>query len=163
MATCSAETVLSDAATSGFTKLAERNKLDVVLQLLCDISAGGGSGGSSDFLVAVSDEYVALTAGANKLRFRMPYAMELTEVRAHCNTAPTGGPIEVDINAGGVSILSQIISIDAGDTTSLDAGTQPAISTSSLTDDQQIAIDVDAVGSTVAGAGLKVVFIGDKA
>jgi hypothetical protein len=33
---------MQDSATSGFTKLAERNKVDVLLQLLCNISDSGG-------------------------------------------------------------------------------------------------------------------------
>jgi len=41
MATCNVETLMQDAATSGFPKLAARNKVDLLLQLLCNKSAGG--------------------------------------------------------------------------------------------------------------------------
>jgi hypothetical protein len=39
MATCNVETLMQDAAASGFSKLAERNKHDVLLQLLCNIAS----------------------------------------------------------------------------------------------------------------------------
>jgi hypothetical protein len=48
---------------------------------------------------AVSDETTALTTGTNKITFRMPYGMNLTEVRASLVTAQTSGTIfTVDIN-----------------------------------------------------------------
>lgn len=112
--------------------------------------------------IAVSDETTALTTGAGKVTFRMPFAMTLQEVRASVTTAPTGAAIEVDINEGGVSILSTPITIDAGEKTSVTAATPAVISDSSLADDAEITIDIDQVGSTIAGAGLKVTLIGYK-
>lgn len=113
--------------------------------------------------VACSDETTALTTGTAKVTFRMPYAMTVTAVRANVNTAPTGANLIVDINEGGVSILSTKLSIDAGEKTSTTAATPAVISDSALADDAEITIDIDQVGSTVAGAGLKVTLIGTKA
>jgi hypothetical protein len=112
--------------------------------------------------IAASDETTAITAGTNKVRFRMPTAMTLTQVRATVNTAPTGSTIIVDINEGDtpVSILSTKISIDVGEFSSVTAAAAPVISDTSLADDALISIDFDQVGSTVAGAGLKVWLIG---
>lgn len=76
--------------------------------------------------------------------------------------APTGANLVVDINEGGVSILSTKLSIDAGEKTSTTAATPAVISDATLADDAEITIDIDQVGSTVAGAGLKVVLIGTK-
>lgn len=113
--------------------------------------------------VAVSDETSNLTTGANKIRFRMPFAMTLTAVRASVSTAPTGANLVVDINVTGVgSILSTPISIDAGETTSTTAATPAVISVPSLADDAEVTVDIDQVGSTAAGAGLKVSLIGYK-
>jgi len=112
------------------------------------------------FIIACSDETTDLTTGAAKATFRMPYAFTLTAVRASVTTAPTGANLEVDINEGGTTILSTVISIDAGDKTSVGATTAAVISDTSLADNAEITIDVDQIGSTVAGAGLKVTLIG---
>ena len=108
------------------------------------------------FVLACSDESTALTTGTNKVRFRMPYAGTLTAVRATVNTAPTGAALVVDINEAGSSVLSTKLSIDASETSSTTAATPAVISDSSLADDAEISIDIDQIGSTVAGAGLKV-------
>lgn len=113
-------------------------------------------------VIACSDEALALTTGTAKVTFRMPYGLNLTEVRASVTTAPTGAVLTVDINEGGVSILSTKLTIDAGEKTSTTAATPAVISDSVLADDAEITIDIDTVGSTVAGAGLKVVLMGTR-
>ena len=67
----------------------------------------------------------------------------------------------IDINEGGVSILSTVISIDASEKTSTTAATAPVISDSALADDAEITIDIDQIGSLTAGKGLKVYLIGN--
>lgn len=114
-------------------------------------------------IIACSDESTAITTGAAKRTFRMPYAFTLTEIpRASVNTAPTGSPIVIDINEAGSSILSTKLSIDASEETSTSAATAAVLSDSSLADDAEITIDFDQVGSTIAGAGVKVVLIGRR-
>lgn len=116
--------------------------------------------------IAVSDETTDLTTGTGKVTFRMPFAMTLFSgsngVRASVGTAPTGAALQVDINEGGVSILSTPITIDAGEKTSTTAATPPVISDTTLADDAEITIDIDQIGSTVPGKGLKVALIGYK-
>jgi len=116
-----------------------------------------------ELTVAVSDETTDLTTGTAKLTFRMPYAITLTEVRANVNTAPTGATIVVDINESGTTVLSTKLSIDASEKTSTTAATAPVISDSALADDAEITIDIDQIGSTIAGKGLKVTLIGTRA
>jgi hypothetical protein len=118
---------------------------------------------TESIIVAASDETTALTTGTAKVTFRMPYAFTLTEVRASVTTAPTDATLNVDINEGGVSILSTVLTIDSGEKTSTTAATPAVISDTALADDAEITIDIDQVGSTVAGAGLKVTLIGTKA
>ena len=114
------------------------------------------------FIVACSDETSDLTTGTNKCRIRMPYAFTLTGVRASVNTAPTGSVLTVDINESGSTILSTKITIDASETTSTTASTAPVISDSSLADDSIIGFDIDTIGSSDSGQGLKVTLIGYK-
>jgi hypothetical protein len=108
------------------------------------------------FVIAASDESTNLTTGTNKVYFRMPYAATLLAVRATVNTAPTGSTLIVDINEAGTSLLSTKLSIDASEKTSTTAATAAVISDSALADDAEMTIDIDQVGSTVAGKGLKV-------
>lgn len=109
---------------------------------------------------AVSDETTALAVGTGKLTYRMPCAFVLTGVRASVTTAPTGSTLIVDINEGGASILSTKLSIDATEKTSVTAAVPAVISDPNLADDAEITIDIDQIGSTIAGAGLKVTLIG---
>jgi hypothetical protein len=144
---------------------------DCTVQNIADLGGGGGAvdsvnGDTGTVIVPVpigiacSDETTALTIGTAKATFRMPFAMTLTAVRANVVTAPTGSVLTVDINESGASILSTKITIDATEKTSTTAATPPVISDTALADDAEMTIDIDTVGSTVAGAGLKVWLIG---
>lgn len=92
----------------------------------------------------------------------MPFAMTVTAVRASVTTAPTGSTLILDINEGGASILGTKLSIDATEKTSTTAASAATITDSSLANASEITIDVDQVGATVAGAGLKVWIIGTR-
>ncbi len=113
--------------------------------------------------IACSDETTAITAGNAKATFRMPFAFTLTAVKASVTAAPTGSTILIDINEGVSSILSTKLMIDASSKTSVGAATPYVISDASLADDAEITIDFDQVGSTIAGAGVKVWLIGTRA
>jgi 3D (Asp-Asp-Asp) domain-containing protein len=112
------------------------------------------------FVIAASDEINDLSTGTNKVYFRMPFAGTLLAVKATVNTAPTDANIEVDINedtgSGPVTLLSTKLSIDASETTSTTAAVPAVISDSVLVDDAEMTIDIDQVGSTIKGKGLKV-------
>lgn len=109
---------------------------------------------------AISDEVTNLTTGTAKLTFRMPFGFVLTGIRASVNTAPVGAAIQVDVNEGGVSIFSTPLTIDDGEKTSVTAATPAVISDATLADDAEITVDIDTVGSTTAGKGLKLVMLG---
>lgn len=124
-------------------------------------SAGSAASANTALIVACSDETSPLTAGTAKSTFRMPYAFNLTGVRASLTTAQASGSIfTVDINQSGTSILSTKITIDNGEKSSATAVVPAVISTAALTDDSEITIDIDQVGSGTA-AGLKVTLIGN--
>lgn len=110
---------------------------------------------------AVGDETTELTVGTAKITFRMPYAMTLTAVRANVKTAPTGSTLIIDINESGTAILSTKLSIDATEKTS-ETATAAVISDSALADDAEITVDIDQVGATFGGAGLKIWLIGTR-
>lgn len=109
---------------------------------------------------ACSDETTAITAGTNKITFRLPTAFTLTGVRASLTTAQASGSIfTVDINLGGVSILSTKLTIDNTEKTSVTATTPAVISNTTMTDDGEITVDVDQIGNGTA-TGLKITLIG---
>ena len=110
--------------------------------------------------IAVSDEVSSLTPGVGKVKFRMPHGLTLTGVKASLNTAQGSGSIfTVDINEGGVSILSTKLTIDNTETTSKTAATPAVISDNQLAEDAEITIAIDQVGNGTA-AGLKVYLLG---
>ncbi len=115
---------------------------------------------AQSLILPLSTEDGDLTTGTAKITFRLPYGFTLTDVRANVKTAPTGSGITVDINEGGSSILSTKLTIDAGEKTSVTAATPVVISDADLADDAEMTLDIDAVGSTIAGKGLKVTLIG---
>jgi len=113
--------------------------------------------------VACSDEMTALTTGAGKAVFRAPFAFTLTDVRASVTTAATGATLlTVDVNETGTSVLSTKLTFDATEKTTTTAATQRVISDTAIADDAEISIDIDAIGNTIAGAGLKVTLIGTR-
>jgi len=114
-------------------------------------------------VVAVSDETTAITTGTAKVMFRMPFAMTLTGVRASVGAAPTGSTVIVDINEAGSTIMTtNKLSIDDTEKTSTTAATAAGLTDTTLADDAEITIDIDQVGSTIAGTGLKVTLIGTR-
>ena len=108
------------------------------------------------FVIAASDEATNLVTGTNKVYFRMPYAGTLLAVKATVNTAPTGSTLICDINEAGTSVLGTKLSIDASEKTSDTAASAATITDSALANDAEITIDIDQVGSTIKGKGLKV-------
>lgn len=116
-----------------------------------------------ELIIAVSDETTALTTGTAKVTFRMPYAMTLTDVRASVATAPTASALIIDIKESGTTIFSTKLSIDASEKTSMTAVAPNVLSDTALADDAEITINIDQIGSTIAGAGAKVTLIGTRA
>lgn len=115
------------------------------------------------FCVAASDETTALTSGTAKVTFRAPWAFTLTGARASVVTAPTGQSLIADVMEGGTSVMTtNKLEIEASETTTVDATTQPTITDSAIADDAILRIDITQVGSSVAGAGLKVCLYGTR-
>jgi len=119
--------------------------------------------------VACSDESTALTTGTAKITFRMPFAMTLSAGEAGIRASLTGagstsGTTTVDVNQNGSTLMSSTkITIDDGDLTSVGAATAPVLTTTALTDNASITVDVDAVTGGADETGLKLQLIGTLA
>ena len=110
------------------------------------------------FIVSMTGEDSDATVADGLAQIRLPFAFEVTECRAFCNTAPTGATLDVMIEEAGSNILSSPISIAISATTaSVSGGT---ITDSTLADNAIIKFNCDQIGSSTAGAGLKCMIIG---
>jgi hypothetical protein len=125
-------------------------------------TAGDWQYNKAEIVVACSDEATALTTGTAKVTFRMPHAMTLTSVRLQVNTAPTGSVIIVDVKEAGTTIFSTKPQIATSAFTSVGGAVPGVISDTTLADDAEITINLDQIGSTIAGKGLKVTLIGTR-
>jgi hypothetical protein len=110
--------------------------------------------------IALSNESSAISTGTSVVTFRAPFDFTLTEVRLSLKTASSSGVVTVDMNLNGTSVFSTTPSIDEGEVTSTTAATNAVISTSSVTDDSQITLDIDTAGTNAVG--LKIWIIGTK-
>ena len=97
-----------------------------------------------------------LTVGTDKApTILAPCTLTITKVKLVVKTAPTGAAIIVDVNKNGTTIFTTQANrpqIAAGATTG-DSGTPDV---TALAETDKLTIDVDTVGSSVAGAGLTV-------
>tara|TARA_R100000742_G_C4279288_1_gene103443 strand:+ start:1868 stop:3601 length:1734 start_codon:yes stop_codon:yes gene_type:complete len=124
-----------------------------------EVSAGNAK---QMILIDVSAESGDLTTGAAKKTFRLPYNFNLSDVRASVNTAPVGSNILVDINQNGTSILNTKINIDVTEESSTLSDTSYSLKNPFLSNDDEITVDIDQVGSSTAGSGLKLMLIGTE-
>lgn len=98
-----------------------------------------------------------LAVASGGLGFRAPIALELQHVRLSVSTAPTGAALLVDVNKNGTTMFTTQANrptIAAG------AYTETAITAPdvvSIAAGDRITVDIDQVGSTIAGSNLVVV------
>jgi len=133
----------------------------------CDVGDLPFRDGPDIIWMAISDESTALTTGSNKFISVLPNDFIIdTSINdgAGCSvsTAPTTSGIAVDINVGGSTIMTtDKITIDASELSSFTASTSPGVTTTSFSAGDLFVVDIDAVGSGLAGAGLKCWIIGE--
>lgn len=106
------------------------------------------------FVFTVSD---SLTTGTSLTPILVvPNALTIEKAYAVVKTAPTGTSMLIDLNVNGTSIWasnqSNRLTITVGST----EDTQTSFDTTSLAEGDLLTLDVDQVGSTIAGADLTV-------
>jgi hypothetical protein len=161
---------MADKNIPEYAELAERPAADDALEIYDDSASANkhilpdnlAKGGTIALFFNCGDETTDLTTGT-VLTFRMPFAFTLDAVRAHVTEAPTDADLEVDLQEEAVSVLSTVISVDGGETSSEDSADPAVISDSSLADDAEMTVIIDQVGSTNPGKGLKLWLIGRRA
>jgi hypothetical protein len=106
---------------------------------------------------------VDATVGTNKANpLAIPFDATITKAFANAKTGPTGASIIFDINLNSTSIWNSTqanrLTISAGAT----AGTQTSFDTVTVTAGDVLTIDIDQVGSTVAGQSLTALLLMSK-
>jgi len=105
-----------------------------------------------EFMVAVSDEVSNISSGSNKLQFIFPFTITGSTLTAYVHTAPVGSQITCSARIIGGSTISS--SINASNKSG------SGVATYYINKYQEVAIDINQVGSTTAGKGLKLIFEG---
>jgi len=105
----------------------------------------------------------ALTTGTDKApTIVAPCTLTIVKVKVVVKTAPTGAALIVDVNKNGTTIFTTQggrPTIAIGDTT--DDSDTPDVTALAETD--KLTVDIDQVGSTIAGADLTVEVVCDQA
>ena len=97
----------------------------------------------------------ALVAGGGPIRIPFPRAATITNVAAVINTAPTGASVIIDVNKNGTTIFTtQANRPTIAVSTNADNTSTPDVT--SIAANDYLTVDVDQIGSTVAGSDLTV-------
>lgn len=99
-----------------------------------------------------------LTVDTDLMSIISPMSLTITEIRCAVSTAPTDADLIIDINKNGTTIYTTQANrptILATETT--ETATDPDITTLAVGD--ILSLDIDQIGSTVAGANLSVIII----
>jgi hypothetical protein len=139
--------------------------------LTANLPAGGnritglGAGAAVDDAARIDDTDVYITfskSGTQVVytglhRFYVQKTHKIMEVEISVSTAPTGATLIVDVNKNGTSIWATTPANRPTIATSGFVAAGGAIDTTALADGDFLTVDVDQVGSTVAGEDLTVV------
>lgn len=145
--------ILSTAAVS-WERLA--TELDSTLVGRSILNAATAAAARAAIGIADSETYsytgvVAAGVGVHRLYNDSGRARTITKARASVGTAPTGSSLVVDVNVNGTTAFSSKPTIAAGANTGSATPSAPT-----WADGAYLTVDVDSVGSTVAGSDLTV-------
>ncbi|GII89616.1 hypothetical protein Ssi03_76060 [Sphaerisporangium siamense] len=116
-------------------------------------SGGGGGLGTPTFTLAGT---IATGTGTARFYNDSGQPLVIKGVRASVGTAPTGASILVDVNLGGTTIFTTQANRPAIAASSNTSGKVTNMNVTAWPDGGYLTIDIDQVGSTIAGADLVV-------
>lgn len=97
--------------------------------------------------ICLSDTVSALTAGTDKQYWKAPYPFTLKAVKATLGTVSSSGVVTINIRKNGTTIFSTKLTVDATEDDSTTAATAYVFSTTSISDNDKLAFDVDTAGT----------------
>lgn len=137
-------------STSALTLVAgDRVELRITAEMLASFQL------YQEITIPLSSETADAEAATAVTSWFPEYDYKLHSIAMVASDAPTGSAAEMDMNDEGVSMLSTVVSIDAGEDTSDTAATPPVISDSTITAGNKYTFDLDQVGATNPGKGYK--------
>lgn len=147
--------LIDDLPGSGAGDMLAANNLSDVAN---PVTAGANIKPREQFVVAISDETTAITAGTGKTSWGFGYDFTITEVYILLGAAQSSsGDVQVDINKNGVTIFSTEPVIQASESTSL-TGTAAVIDVATSTKGDIFTADIVSAGT--GAKGLKAVIVG---
>jgi hypothetical protein len=105
---------------------------------------------------------LAVTTDTTALRFRLPFAIVVTGVYATVSTCPTGADIIVDVHKDGTTLFTTQGLRPVIAATAYDSGAVDVPDVTACAADTYLTVNVDQIGSTIAGANLTVGVVGTK-
>ena len=105
------------------------------------------------FGVVCSDTATDLTVSTKVASFPAPFDFGIVRLLAGVDTGPTGAAIQLDVNKNGTSAIAGTLDISAGSTWGEKTGLSSSFNKGDI-----VTIDIDQVGSTIAGKWLTVWF-----
>lgn len=115
-----------------------------------------------EFPLAFSDETTAFTTGT-KITVQFPFDVVIPKYFVQVTTAPTGSSLIVDVQKAGVSVFSKAITVPVSAFNSSGGAVSYVVNDSFIPAFTSLAIVINQIGATVAGAGGKLWFIGYRA
>lgn len=112
--------------------------------------------------VGISQLDTDIAAAPGVAKFPCPENMTIQSCFISVDVAPTGSSAIWDINVEGTSIMTNLITIEATEFSSLDAATQPSFSVTDVDKREDFVIDCDQTGATVAPQNAVLVIIYKK-
>lgn len=114
-------------------------------------SGGGGGTQAMTLIYTVPD---ALEVSTGVVKFMLPFAVTIVSCRALVGTAPTGASAIIDVNVDGTTIYSTQGNRPTITTGNTDSGSWSAPDVTSFSANSYFTVDIDQIGSTIAGANL---------
>lgn len=98
---------------------------------------------------AAADQTAALTTGEKAVIRALP-TCTILEIRGFVATASDTGGVVLDVHKNGTTIMTtDKLDIDEDETTTLTAGTPPALTTTSITSGDVLTVEVDSTGTAL--------------
>jgi hypothetical protein len=98
----------------------------------------------------------ALTAVAGVGRFRFPFAATILGVTMAINTAPTGATVICDVNKNGTTMFTTQGNRPSIAISAFATAAEAVPDVTAITIGDYVTVDVDQIGSTIAGSDLTV-------
>lgn len=137
------------------TAAINNNGTGTILGNFGDGSGGGGGGTSSSKVVFSQAGTLSMGSGSFKLPFTLD--AEIISVQLAVGTSPTGADLIVDVNKNGTTIFTTQANrptVPDGDANGVGAEATPDVT--AIAEGDYLTVDIDQVGSTVAGENLTV-------